>query len=80
MKHTSLSKNENLEREIFIRAFYRDYSFGLIEQISAQNPITKKVLEALMAQGQRKYAELTLKHYELAPFHNYSLSELESIN
>jgi hypothetical protein len=79
MKKKWLGQHENLQREIFIRAFYRDYSFGLIEQITAQNPITKKVLEGLLVQGQQRYAELALKNHKLEPFHNYSLSELESI-
>lgn len=79
MKRKLLSRYENLQREIFIRAFYRDYSFGLMQQIPAKNPITQKVFEALLAQGQQKYAELALKNHELEPFHNYSLSELESI-
>lgn len=74
-----ISTHENLQREIFIRAFYRDYSFGLIEQIPAKNPITKKVFDGLLAQGKQKYAELALKNHKLEPFHSYSLSELESI-
>lgn len=80
MKRKLLSRYENLEREIFIRGLYRDYSFGLIQQISPKNPIIQKVFEWLIAQGQQKYADLALKNYDLEPFEEYSLSELEKIH
>lgn len=79
MKRKLLSRHENLEREIFMRAFYRDYSFGLIQQIPIKNPINQKVFEWLITQGRKKYTALALKNYALEPFDEYSLSELESI-
>lgn len=61
MKKKWLGQHENLQREIFIRAFYRDYSFELINQIAAQvtHPITQKVLNFLLVQGRQKYGNLS---------------------
>ncbi|GMU19725.1 MAG: hypothetical protein AMXMBFR12_09170 [Candidatus Babeliales bacterium] len=62
-----------------MRAFYRDYSFGLIQQIPIKNPINQKVFEWLITQGRKKYTALALKNYALEPFDEYSERELESI-
>lgn len=61
-----------------------DYSFELIKQIPAKDPINQKVFEALLAQGMQKYCKL-VAHWnaeangQLKNFDEYSLSELESM-
>lgn len=79
MKKKLLSQYENLQREIFIRQFYRDYSFGLLQQIEPKDPISRKTINSLIIQGQQKYAALCLTKNEVESFEQYSLSELESI-
>lgn len=77
MKKKLLSQYENLQREIFIRQFYKDYSFGLLQQIEPKDPLSHKTIKSLIIQGQQKYAALCLKQSELESFDQYSLSELE---
>lgn len=84
MKRKLLSRYENLQKEIFMKKFYRDYSFELIKQIPAKDPINQKVFDTLLAQGMQKYCRLAVdwnaqKNGELKSFEEYSLSELESI-
>lgn len=83
MKRKLLSRYENLEREIFMRKLYRDYSFDLLQQIPVKNPINQKVFDSLLAQGMQKYCRLPSNWNQeqnglLKPFDEYSLSELEN--
>lgn len=85
MKRKLLSQYENLQKEIFMRSFYKEYSFELIQQIPAKDPINQKVFSSLITQGMQKYCKLAVKwdadkDGELKPFDEFSLSELESIS
>lgn len=86
MKKKLLSRHENLEREIFMNAIYREYSFEILEKMldSVTHPVNQKVLQSLLAKGMQNYCKLnayqnTTKNEPLKPFREYSLSELESI-
>ncbi|CAN5178343.1 hypothetical protein BH09DEP1_BH09DEP1_4380 [soil metagenome] len=65
-----------------MRARYKDYSFELLQQIPAKDPINQKVFDSLLTQGMQKYCKLAVNWDEeangpLKPFDEYSLSELE---
>lgn len=82
MEQARLSQHENLEREIFIRNFYKDYQFGylqILQKTTAKNPLKQKVFASLIARGRRKYAILKSHINNLEDFDEYSLTELENI-
>lgn len=71
--------NVNLEKEIFLRSYFRDHSFELLKQISTRSCANKYIFDSLIAQGMQKYYKLVTHEKRLKPFDEYSLSELESI-
>lgn len=76
--------NVNLEKEIFMRSYYKEHSFELLKQISERSVANKYIFDSLVAQGMQKYCKLAVqwdadKDGELKPFYEFSLSELESI-
>lgn len=82
MKRSCPVDCHDLRKEIFIKQFYRDYSFGLLIQISSKNPVRQNAFAALIAQGHQKYIAFATNwdpqtNGTLKPFSDCSLCDLE---
>lgn len=83
MKRTRPVDQCDLRKEIFIKQYYKDYSFGLLQQISSEDPLKHQAFTTLIMQGHQKYIAFALNwrpeiNGTLKPFSDCSISDLEN--
>lgn len=75
----------DLRKEIFMKEFYKEYSFELLQQIPVKSVVVQRAFGSLLSQGMQKYCRIAV-HWDAAqngplkPFDEFSLSELESFS